>query len=212
MSPEQQAPSGSRKTPPAAAPQRRRDAGRTRERLLDAAQKLFAERGFDRTTTREIGERAGADPALIARYFGGKPQLYLATLRAMSDREIPADLLDEERLLGFLRRITDHGPGPVTRATVVPYSDPVVQEAARTQLYERLVDPLSEHFVRDGVPGAQLRAELAVAALTGIVLARHAGALTELAAADPGELLGLVRALLGGAARPAGDGDGDEAV
>ncbi|MFF4406776.1 helix-turn-helix domain-containing protein [Streptomyces sp. NPDC001262] len=205
MSPEHQAPSGGRKTAAAAAPQRRRDAVRTRERLLDAARELFAERGFDRTTTREIGERAGADPALIARYFGGKPQLYLASLRAESDRAVPADLLDEERLLGLLRRITDHGPGPVTRATVVPYSDPVVQEAARTQLYERLVDPLSEHFAQDRVPRAQLRAELAVAALTGIVLARDAGALTELSAADPGELLGLVRTLLGAAAQPAGD-------
>ncbi|MFD9659211.1 helix-turn-helix domain-containing protein [Streptomyces mirabilis] len=33
---------------------------------------LFAERGFDRTTIRDIGERAGVDPALIARYFGSK--------------------------------------------------------------------------------------------------------------------------------------------
>ncbi|MFC5720616.1 TetR family transcriptional regulator [Streptomyces gamaensis] len=197
MSPEQQAPSGGRT---AKAAPRRRDAGRTRERLLEAARELFVERGFDRTTTREIGERAGADPALIARYFGGKPQLYLAMLRAESERGAPADLLDEERLLDLLRRHTDQGPGPVTRATVVPYSDPVVQEAVRTQLYERLVDPLGEHFERDGVPQARLRAEVAVAALTGIVLARNAGALTELAEADAGELLGVVRNVLGAAA------------
>ncbi|MFE2696343.1 TetR family transcriptional regulator [Streptomyces mirabilis] len=28
--------------------------------------------GFDRTTIRDISERAGVDPALIARYFGSK--------------------------------------------------------------------------------------------------------------------------------------------
>lgn len=59
---------------------RRRDSARSRQLLLEAAAGLFAERGFDRSTTREIGERAGVDPALIARYFGGKAQLYLAVL------------------------------------------------------------------------------------------------------------------------------------
>ncbi|RLV01243.1 TetR family transcriptional regulator [Streptomyces griseocarneus] len=201
MSPEQQAPPRGRTTKATTAPRRRRDAGRTRERLLEAAHELFTERGFDRTTTREIGERAGADPSLIARYFGGKPQLYLATLRAESERAAPADLLDDERLLGLLRKIAQHGPGPVTRATVTPYSDPVVQDAARTQLYERLVDPLCDHFTTDGVPQARLRAEIAVAALTGIVLARDAGTLTELSSAAPEEILTVVHGVIDATAR-----------
>ncbi len=44
----------------------------TRQALLDAARALFGEHGYEGTTRREIGVRAGADPALIARYFGSK--------------------------------------------------------------------------------------------------------------------------------------------
>ena len=54
---------------------RRRDSAASRDRLLSAAGELFADRGFDRTSAREIGERAGVDPTMIARYFGGKAQL-----------------------------------------------------------------------------------------------------------------------------------------
>jgi AcrR family transcriptional regulator len=65
-----------------AAPPRRRDAAATRRALLDAARELFDARGFRGTTVRGIGERAGVDPALIARYFGGKAELYQAVLDA----------------------------------------------------------------------------------------------------------------------------------
>ena len=57
-----------------------RGAARSHDLLLAAATELFAERGYDRTTVRELGERAGVDPALIARHFGSKAGLYLAAL------------------------------------------------------------------------------------------------------------------------------------
>lgn len=47
---------------------RERNSGRTRLDLLEAATELFGERGYERTTIREIGDKAGADPSLIARY------------------------------------------------------------------------------------------------------------------------------------------------
>ena len=53
-----------------------RDAQATRERLVRAARKVFSERGFERTTVREIAADAGVNPALISRYFGGKEQLF----------------------------------------------------------------------------------------------------------------------------------------
>ena len=49
----------------AATPRRTRNAGATREALLGAAQDLFGRKGYERATTREIGEVAGVDPALI---------------------------------------------------------------------------------------------------------------------------------------------------
>ncbi|MEV7603081.1 helix-turn-helix domain-containing protein [Kitasatospora sp. NPDC089797] len=178
------------------APPRRRDAARSRELLIQAALELFAERGFDRTTTREIGERAGVDPALIARYFGGKTQLYLATVRLELGAEPPADLLEEERLRTLLVRLTQRGPGPSFQAAVLPGDNTEVQQASRSYLYERMVHPLRDRFTAEQVDRPQLRAELAAAAFAGVILARSSGAFAELAAADPEELLPLLHDLL----------------
>lgn len=53
-----------------------RSAQETRSRLVSAGRKAFSERGFERTTVREIADEAGVSPALINRYFGGKEQLF----------------------------------------------------------------------------------------------------------------------------------------
>ncbi|MCX4744524.1 TetR family transcriptional regulator [Kitasatospora sp. NBC_01287] len=194
--------------PPAAPPPvRRRDAARSRELLVRAAVELFADRGFERTTTREIGERAGVDPALIARYFGGKTQLYLAAVRVEQGDATPADLLDPERLRDLVERIDRRGPGPSFQAAVLPNENSEVQRTARGYLTERLVRPLGDRLTEQGADRAQLRAELAVAAFAGVVLARTSGAFEELAQAAPEELLPLLREVLG-AVRPA-DSPGD---
>jgi AcrR family transcriptional regulator len=57
-----------------------------RGRLLEAARALFAQKGFDKTSTREIASAVGANLALIAYYFGSKEELYLAVLRESAER------------------------------------------------------------------------------------------------------------------------------
>jgi AcrR family transcriptional regulator len=51
-------------------------ADRTRVVILAAAQKLFAGRGYELTTVREIAAMAEIDPALVIRYFGNKEELF----------------------------------------------------------------------------------------------------------------------------------------
>jgi len=48
----------------------------TRDRLLAAATRLFAERGFGKVTVRDICERAKANVAAVNYHFGGKLGLY----------------------------------------------------------------------------------------------------------------------------------------
>ena len=50
----------------------------TKDRLMDAAEKLFARRGFHGTSLREITGAAKADLALVNYHFGGKKQLLIA--------------------------------------------------------------------------------------------------------------------------------------
>jgi AcrR family transcriptional regulator len=55
--------------------------GPTRERLLDVAERLFAERGFGATSVRGITAEAGCNLAAVNYHFGGKDQLYEEVFR-----------------------------------------------------------------------------------------------------------------------------------
>lgn len=55
----------------------------TRDRILDAAELLFARQGFDATSIKDIGRRAHVNSALLYYYFKDKETLYRATLRRL---------------------------------------------------------------------------------------------------------------------------------
>jgi len=88
------------------------DVAETRERLLEAARRLFAERGFEDVTVREICRAAGANLALVNYYFGDKLGLYLevvnqaiAAVRGFNSSAMnaPEGSDAEERLRHFVR-------------------------------------------------------------------------------------------------------------
>lgn len=54
-----------------------RKSDRTKGTILAAAEQLFALQGYERTTVRDVAERAGIDPALVIRYFGSKEGLFV---------------------------------------------------------------------------------------------------------------------------------------
>lgn len=58
----------------------------TEARILDAARKVFAQRGYDAAGLREIADTAQANLSLISRYFGGKKGL----LAALTDQFVSA--------------------------------------------------------------------------------------------------------------------------
>ena len=57
-----------------------REKSTTRDKLLEAAIKLLAEKGFNGTTTKEIAEKAEVNEALIFRHFSTKRDLYGAII------------------------------------------------------------------------------------------------------------------------------------
>src|SRR5262249_8914772 len=84
-----------KKTPlrPAVRPKREEDDQGTRRRLLEAAGQVFAEKGFDRATGKEICQRAGANTAAINYYFGGMEGLYEAVLQEAPRRLVTVEAL-----------------------------------------------------------------------------------------------------------------------
>ncbi len=57
----------------------------TAERLLDAAEAVFAERGYDAASLGEIADRVGVRPQAIYNHFRGKWELYVAVLERLLD-------------------------------------------------------------------------------------------------------------------------------
>ena len=59
------------------------DNAETRERILLAAEHLFAEQGYDSTSIRDITAEAECNVAAVNYHFGGKDKLYVETFRRL---------------------------------------------------------------------------------------------------------------------------------
>jgi len=156
------------------APPRRRDAQATRAAILEAARAQFARLGYDRAALRDIAAEAGADVALIKRYFGGKEALFLEALRASihPDRwrswnrasfagEIAVMMAgdahaDEERTQSFQFLL---------RAATSPTTAPLLNLAVQ----ERFLAPIGAWL---GGADAQPRARVLAAAFIGCLVER----------------------------------------
>jgi AcrR family transcriptional regulator len=68
-----------------------------REQILDAAMKVFAEKGFARTTNKDIAREAGITAGLIYHYFDSKEAVFKAIIEQRSPlsiiRSLPAEIL-----------------------------------------------------------------------------------------------------------------------
>lgn len=172
-----------------AAARRPHDAAATRQALLEAAGRLFDEVGYDRATTREIGERAGVDPALIARYFECKEGLFLAAIAAGAGEEEELDF-DPRALLAFLiERWEERGHSPISRALASPALSEEARERVSAVIRERLLTQLAAELRGRGVPAPELRAELLVAIAMGVAMTRSNGTLETLAATPREQIL-----------------------
>jgi len=85
-----------------------------RQRLLDTATKLFAEKGYAGTSVREIVDRAGVSKPVLYYYFKSKEGLYYAILEWAAD--VQQTILNEilatsgtvlERFIDFYRRVSE---------------------------------------------------------------------------------------------------------
>lgn len=95
--------SGPRRSP--SGDERKRDAERTRERILEAALVEFGEHGFAGARTSAIAARAGVNQQLISYYFDGKEGLFQALQRRWQTTSGAAqpDVTMADVVTGFVR-------------------------------------------------------------------------------------------------------------
>jgi len=78
----------------------RSDGAQTRDQILQVAGRVFAEKGFERTTSREICTTAGTNMAAVNYHFGGKDGMYKAVLVEAHGQLVRLDDLEAIRQSG----------------------------------------------------------------------------------------------------------------
>ena len=136
------------------------------QRILEAAQAEFGERGLEGTTVRAIAQRAGVDPSLVIQHYGSKSDLFAIAAR------LPGVSTGDD-VAGHLFDVLDvrlSEPPPETRALVRSMlTAPEATRAMRDFLNERVAN-LAGASDRDD---AELRAALTVSSILGLTVARH---------------------------------------
>ena len=96
---------------------RPRDGADLRDPILDQAELVFAEYGFEGASLRDIAARAGVNQALLRYYFGVKQQLFDAVFRRR------AQVLADQRL-ARLQALLDAPAAPTPEALIEAYLRP----------------------------------------------------------------------------------------
>lgn len=134
-----------------------RDAGRTKQNILRAAQQIFSTRSYAEAGLRDIAAVANVNASLVSRYFGSKEKLFEA---ALDDALDPSILTDVDRC-EFGKVVTERLLSPQhMRANplallVFASSHSGAREVALHLLNERIIDPLAEWM---GPPDSKDRA------------------------------------------------------
>jgi len=118
-------------------PRRREQAAATRQAILEAAERLFADRGYVGTTVAEIAEEARVALKTVYAVFGTKAELLrgLWNLRMRGDEE-PVPMAERP----WFREIIDE-PDPQRRLALVARNSRIVRErtAALTEIVRQAV-------------------------------------------------------------------------
>lgn len=87
----------------------------TKDRIMDTAKRLFADKGFEGVSVRDITGEAGVNNSMISYYFGGKDGLYEAIfergftsmLSFLSDRETLLKMPPQERIAYLVNKVVE---------------------------------------------------------------------------------------------------------
>ena len=177
---------------------RRAGQSQSREAILDAARRLFAERGYDGASLRAIGAEAGVDAALVVHFFGSKANLLTEAVRwpfapeaaveqiAAAGRTGAGEAL-ARLFVGTWDRLGERNPIITLLRTAT--TEPAAAALMREFMSRQLMQPLLERL-RSGEP--DLRADLVISQLIGLGMARYILRFEPLASASPDTVVAAV--------------------
>jgi AcrR family transcriptional regulator len=160
----------------------------SKEAILRAARRLFAQKGYDATSIRAVAAQARVDPALVLHFFGSKAELFSHSL------ELPIDPAELEALAGGdratlglrLARFYFHRIFRERRPTVLSLLRSAVTNPDAAAMLRRAIEMTVLAALTRLIPGEEvaLRGELCASHMMGLFLGRHILGIEPLASED----------------------------
>jgi AcrR family transcriptional regulator len=153
-----------------------------REQILEAATRVFAEKGFRRATTREVAREAGVSEGTIYNYFEDKDDLLMAILHRLNETERRVEDFEEgaaSDFRGFLEEYLRRRMSLVwenREVFRVVLSEMLVNAELRELYLRRVIEPtmrIAEENFRSRMDQGEVRrtdASLAMRSVAGAVL------------------------------------------
>ena len=124
----------------------------TRDRILSAAQNLFAEKGFDATSVRDITTEAGCNVASVNYHFGGKDNLYLETFRSMLT-------VLRDRRLAMMAELMEREPTPSLEEFVETFAVIMIEPLVGDSRGRQFLNLVSREMIAPRLPDGVLISE-----------------------------------------------------
>lgn len=169
----------------------------TRPQVLEAARELFGAQGYEGTTLRAVAARAGVDPALVVRFFGGKEGLFAAVLELAAP--VPSAMAQ-------VLAARDAAAGErVVRTYLGLWDDARIAATMRSLMRAAIGSDRAAEMLRDFITGkalgagitsgersdAQLRFTLVASQLVGMAAARYVLRAEPMASLDTEDIVRL---------------------
>ena len=119
------------------------------DRLLDAAEELFCEKGFDGTSVRDLAAKAGCNIASVNYYFGGKEKLYLEVWR----RHLAG--MRDMRIASIHKAMSEAGGKPTLEDLLMSYAnaflEPLVNEGKGVRFIRLMAREMVDRHLPKGI-------------------------------------------------------------
>ncbi|MCB1211125.1 MAG: TetR family transcriptional regulator [Verrucomicrobiales bacterium] len=132
----------------------------TKDRILEAAEELYALHGFDAVSVRDVTHKAGVNVAAVSYHFGSREGL----IQAVLDRSIAPVVKERLRLLDAVEAADQP---PTVTAVLDALIRPLVIQVRRSELSQALFVKLAGRCMSDGLSQMPSECKLTIRAMVG---------------------------------------------
>jgi len=132
------------------------------ERLLDTAEQLFCEHGFEGTSVRQLAAAANCNIASVNYYFGGKDKLYIEVWRRLLLK------MRDERITSIREVMSQSGGSPPLEELLRAFANAFVGPLADESKARRLTKLMAREMLDQHLPANLFVKEMIVPTMTAI--------------------------------------------